>query len=282
MDVNFKLRDLLEAGMHLGHKTNKWNPNMDKYLYGSQDNIHIIDLRKTVTLLNNALSFIENISKSNGSLLFVGTKSQASDIVKVHASNCKQFYVNKRWLGGMLTNWSTISNSLNSLNKLNTKISDEKISLKKKEILKMNRQIEKIEKYLGGLKDMGSVPQAIFVIDVNKDAIAVKEANKLKIPVIAILDSNSSPEGIDYPIPGNDDSRKSIELICSLISNLITKNLKKVKVENFKEKSSKKDIKAEIPTKKDVKSKLNKGLKAVDVESLFEGTIEISTILLSS
>tara|TARA_B100001123_G_C15115373_1_gene949144 strand:+ start:264 stop:1058 length:795 start_codon:yes stop_codon:yes gene_type:complete len=261
MDVNFKLRDLLEAGMHLGHKTNKWNPNMDKYLYGSQDNIHIIDLRKTVTLLNNALSFIENISKSNGSLLFVGTKSQASDIVKVHASNCKQFYVNKRWLGGMLTNWSTISNSLNSLNKLNTKISDEKISLKKKEILKMNRQIEKIEKYLGGLKDMGSVPQAIFVIDVNKDAIAVKEANKLKIPVIAILDSNSSPEGIDYPIPGNDDSRKSIELICSLISNLITKNLKKVKVENFKEKSSKKDIKAEIPTKKDVKSKLNKTKK---------------------
>ena len=125
----------------------------------------------------------------------------------------------------------------------------------------MNRQIEKIEKYLGGLKDMGSVPQAFFVIDVNKDAIAVKEANKLKIPVIAILDSNSSPEGIDYPIPGNDDSRKSIELICSLISNLITKNLKKVKVENFKEKSSKKDIKAEIPTKKDVKSKLNKTKK---------------------
>ena len=252
MDVNFKLRDLLEAGMHLGHKTNKWNPNMDKYLYGSQDNIHIIDLRKTVTLLNNALSFIENISKSNGSLLFVGTKSQASDIVKVHASNCKQFYVNKRWLGGMLTNWSTISNSLNSLNKLNTKISDEKISLKKKEILKMNRQIEKIEKYLGGLKDMGSVPQAIFVIDVNKDAIAVKEANKLKIPVIGILDTNSSPSGIDYPIPGNDDSRKSIELICSLISSTISKNFKKI---DKKEITKKKDN-SKIPTKKEVKEKL--------------------------
>ena len=134
MNVNFKLRDLLEAGMHLGHKTNKWNPSMDQYIYGSQDNIHIIDLRKTVSLINNALSFIENISKTNGLILFIGTKSQASDIVKKYAVECKQFYVNKRWLGGMLTNWATISNSLNSLNSLNTKISNVNIRLKKKEI----------------------------------------------------------------------------------------------------------------------------------------------------
>ena len=261
MNVNFKLRDLLEAGMHLGHKTNKWNPSMDQYIYGSQDNVHIIDLRKTVSLLNETLTFVEDISKNNGLILFIGTKSQASDIVKKYAEECKQFYVNKRWLGGMLTNWETVSNSLNSLNSLNKKINNQNLKLKKKEILQMNRQIEKIEKYLGGLKEMGTVPQAIFVVDVNKDAIAVSEANKLKIPVIGILDTNSSPSGIDYPIPGNDDSRKSIELICSLISNLITKNLKKVKVENFKEKSSKKDIKAEIPTKKDVKSKLNKTKK---------------------
>tara|TARA_B100001013_G_scaffold89330_1_gene49486 strand:- start:660 stop:1424 length:765 start_codon:yes stop_codon:yes gene_type:complete len=253
MNVNFKLRDLLEAGMHLGHKTNKWNPSMDQYIYGSQDNIHIIDLRKTVSLINNALSFIENISKTNGLILFIGTKSQASDIVKKYAVECKQFYVNKRWLGGMLTNWATISNSLNSLNSLNTKISNVNLRLKKKEILQMNRQIEKIEKYLGGLKDMGTTPQAIFVVDVNKDAIAVNEANKLRIPVIAILDTNSSPEGIDYPIPGNDDSRKSIELICSLISKSMLKNKKKI---DFKENT------AEIPTKEEVKKKLKKEKKS--------------------
>ena len=256
MNVNFKLRDLLEAGMHLGHKTNKWNPSMDQYIYGSQDNIHIIDLRKTVELLTNTLTFIESISKTNGLILFIGTKSQASDIVKKYAIECKQFYVNKRWLGGMLTNWATISNSLNSLNSLNKKISNENLRLKKKEILQMNRQIEKIEKYLGGLKDMGTTPQAIFVVDVNKDAIAVSEANKLKIPVIAILDTNSSPQGIDYPIPGNDDSRKSIELICSLISKSMLKNKKKI---DFKEKTKKSTI--EIPTKKEVKKKLNKEKK---------------------
>ena len=252
MNVNFKLRDLLEAGMHLGHKTNKWNPSMDQYIYGSQDNVHIIDLRKTVSLLNETLTFVENISKNNGLILFIGTKSQASDIVKKYAEECKQFYVNKRWLGGMLTNWETVSNSLNSLNSLNKKINNQNLKLKKKEILQMNRQIEKIEKYLGGLKEMGTVPQAIFVVDVNKDAIAVSEANKLKIPVIGILDTNSSPSGIDYPIPGNDDSRKSIELICSLISSTISKNFKKiVKKEIIKKKDNSK-----IPTKKEVKEKL--------------------------
>tara|TARA_Y100000590_G_scaffold222629_1_gene251961 strand:+ start:3992 stop:4765 length:774 start_codon:yes stop_codon:yes gene_type:complete len=252
MNVNFKLRDLLEAGMHLGHKTNKWNPSMDQYIYGSQDNVHIIDLRKTVSLLNETLTFVEDISKNNGLILFIGTKSQASDIVKKYAEECKQFYVNKRWLGGMLTNWETVSNSLNSLNSLNKKINNQNLKLKKKEILQMNRQIEKIEKYLGGLKEMGTVPQAIFVVDVNKDAIAVSEANKLKIPVIGILDTNSSPSGIDYPIPGNDDSRKSIELICSLISSTISKNFKKIdKNEIIKKKDNSK-----IPTKKEVKEKL--------------------------
>ena len=261
MNINFKLRDLLEAGMHLGHKTNKWNPNMDEYIYGAQDDIHIIDLRKTVSLLNNALFFIESIVKNNGLILFIGTKSQASDIVKKYAIECKQFYVNKRWLGGMLTNWSTISNSLNLLNSLNEKVSNENLHLKKKEILQMNRQIEKIEKYLGGLKDMGSTPQAIFVIDVNKDAIAVSEANKLKIPVIAILDTNSSPIGIDYPIPGNDDSRKSIELICSLISKIITKNKKKINFKENKENIVKKKLITKVPKKEEVKRELKKEKK---------------------
>tara|TARA_B100000029_G_scaffold287925_1_gene281719 strand:+ start:991 stop:1770 length:780 start_codon:yes stop_codon:yes gene_type:complete len=258
MGENFNLRDLLDAGMHLGHRTNKWNPGMDKYIYGAQDNIHIIDLRKTVALLNDALQFIDNTTKSNGTILFVGTKSQAGDIVKKYAIDCKQFYVNKRWLGGMLTNWATISNSLNHLNSLNKKISNDNSVLKKKEILQINRQVEKIEKYLGGLKDMGAVPQAIFVVDVNRDAIAVTEANKLKIPVIAILDTNSSPKGIDYPIPGNDDSRKSIDLICSLISNITKKNSNKVKLKND---SEKKNIEMKIPSKKDVKNKIKKNKK---------------------
>ena len=261
MSINFKLRDLLDAGMHLGHKTNKWNPNMDEYIYGAQDDIHIIDLRKTVSLLNNALFFIESIVKNNGLILFIGTKSQASDIVKKYAIECKQFYVNKRWLGGMLTNWSTISNSLNLLNSLSKKVSNENLHLKKKEILQMTRQIEKIEKYLGGLKDMGSTPQAIFVIDVNKDAIAVSEANKLKIPVIGILDTNSSPIGIDYPIPGNDDSRKSIELICSLISKIITKNKKKINFKENKENIAKKKLITKIPKKEEVKRELKKEKK---------------------
>ena len=255
MSINFKLRDLLEAGMHLGHRTNKWNPHMNKYIYGSQDNIHIIDLRKTVELLNNTLSFVENTAKNNGLLLFIGTKSQASDIVKKYAEECKQFYVNKRWLGGMLTNWATISNSLNSLDSLNKKISNENLRLKKKEILQMNRQIDKIEKYLGGLKEMGSTPQAIFVVDVNKDALAVSEANKLNIPVIGILDTNSSPKGIDYPIPGNDDSRKTIELICSLLSKTIIKNEKKVNLKSVLKKNNNTN---KIPSKKDVSDKLKK------------------------
>ena len=258
MNINIKLRDLLDAGMHLGHKTNKWNPNMDKYIYGAQDDIHIIDLRKTFTLLNDAMSFIENIIKNNGLILFIGTKSQASDIIKKYATECEQFYVNKRWLGGMLTNWNTISNSLNFLNSLNKKVSNENLNLKKKEILQMNRKIEKIEKYLGGLKDMGSIPQAIFVVDVNKDAIAVNEANKLKIPVIAILDTNSSPIGIDYPIPGNDDSRKTIELICSLISKIVIKNKKKINFKENKEGIEKKTVITKIPKKEEVKKELKK------------------------
>ena len=261
MNINIKLRDLLEAGMHLGHKTNKWNPNMDKYIYGSQDSIHIIDLRKTFTLLNSALSFIESTIKNNGLILFIGTKSQASDIVKKHAIECKQFYVNKRWLGGMLTNWNTISNSLNFLNSLNKKVSNENLRLKKKEILQMNRQIEKIEKYLGGLKDMGSLPHAIFVVDVNKDSIAVNEANKLKIPVIGILDTNSSPIGIDYPIPGNDDSRKSIELICSLISKTVLKNKQKINIKENKQDKEKKTVITKIPKKNEVKKELKKRKK---------------------
>ena len=256
MDANYTLRDLLNAGLHLGHRKNKWNPKMNEFIFGIRNDLHIIDLRKTVTLLKEALDFVKKIASSDGRILFVGTKLQANDIVRKHATDCNQFYVNKRWLGGMLTNWLTISNSINRLNKLNTDIAKEDMGFKKKEILQMNRQINKIEKFLGGLKDMGKVPQAIFVVDVNKDSLAVAEANKLNIPIIAILDTNSSPIGIDYPIPGNDDSRKSLDLICSLISETIKKNLKKKDVDTEKQIFEKK-----IPSKKDVKKKVSKGKK---------------------
>ena len=250
------IKQLLEAGVHLGHKTFRWNPKMSKFIFGSKDSIHIIDLVQTLEMTKSALQEIHKCVASGGKILFVSTKKQASDAISTLAKDTGQYYVSHRWLGGMLTNWETVSNSLNSLNSLNKKINNQNLKLKKKEILQMNRQIEKIEKYLGGLKEMGTVPQAIFVVDVNKDAIAVSEANKLKIPVIAILDTNSSPQGIDYPIPGNDDSRKSIELICSLISKSMLKNKKK---NDFKEKTKKSTI--EIPTKKEVKKKLNKEKK---------------------
>lgn len=251
MQENYTIRDLIQAGLHLGHKTKKWNPRMKPYIYGSRNNLHIIDLRKTFLLLKDALEFIKSIVEVEGKILFIGTKLQAADIIKKHALECNQYYVNKRWLGGMLTNWSTISNSLNYLNDLDQELSKEDVGLKKKELLQMTRRKNKIEKSLGGLKNMGKLPEAIFVVDVNKDSLAVSEANKLKIPVIAILDSNSSPIGIDYPIPGNDDSRKSIELICSLISKKISKNFKK-KSETINENSD--TIKGvKIPSKKEVK-----------------------------
>ena len=253
MQDNYTLRDLLNARLHLGHKTNKWNPKMAPFIYGSENNVHIIDLRKTFDLLQNALDFVKKIVSNEGKILFIGTKLQANNIIKNYAIECNQFYVNKRWLGGMLTNWSTISNSINHLNNLNEKLSKKEIGLKKKEILQMKRQINKIENSLGGLKEMGNLPEAIFVVDVNKDAIAVSEANKLKIPVIAILDTNSSPIGVDYPIPGNDDSRKSIELICSLISKQIKKYFK-VKKTKVNEKDS---IKTKIPSKDKVKKKMD-------------------------
>ena len=258
MQVSYTLRDLINAGLHLGHKTKKWNPKMSQFIYGSKNDLHIIDLRQTYTLLQRVLDFVKNIAENQGKILFIGTKQQANNIVKKYALECNQFYVNKRWLGGMLTNWTTISNSISYLNSLNNKLSKKEAVLKKKEILQINRRINKIEKSLGGLKEMGTLPEAIFVIDVNKDAIAVSEANKLKIPVIAILDTNSSPDGINYPIPGNDDSRKSIELICSLIAQQIKKHFKIKKNDNLKEKSF---VKGNVPTKEDVKNEILKKKK---------------------
>ena len=214
----FTMRQLLEAGVHFGHHTRRWNPKMKEFIFGHRNNIHIIDLEKTVPLLYNALEFLYNITKNNGYVLFVGTKRSASEIVATSAKNCGQFYVNHRWLGGMLTNWETVSKSIKTLKDLENKfVSEDSNSLTKKEKLNIERSKDKLELTLGGIKEMSNIPDALFIIDVNKEAIAVAEANKLNIPVVAICDTNTDPSNIDFPIPGNDDAVRAVSLYCDLV-----------------------------------------------------------------
>ncbi len=218
----FTMRQLLEAGIHFGHHTRRWNPKMEEFIFGERNNIHIIDLEKTVPMLYTALETIHEIAKKGGKILFVGTKRSASEIIASSATNCGQFYVNHRWLGGMLTNWETVSKSIKRLKELESKIESGEInSLTKKEKLNIERSKEKLELNLGGIKNMPNLPDAIFVIDINKEAIAVQEARKLKIPVIAICDTNTNPNVIDFAIPGNDDAVRSISLYCDLIGSAI-------------------------------------------------------------
>lgn len=223
----FTMRQLLEAGAHFGHRTMRWNPKMAPYIFGVRNGIHIIDLQQTVPLLYRALQAVQETVSRGGRVLFVGTKSQASEIITEAAKRCGQYYVNHRWLGGMLTNWNTVSASIKTLNNLEKQLADTEIVLSKKERLSISRQKEKIEKSLGGIREMGGLPRILFVIDTNREDIAVKEAQRLGIPVIAILDSNSNPDGIDYPVPGNDDSTKAIELYCDLIAKSVISGLQK-------------------------------------------------------
>ncbi len=225
MMPTFTMRQLLEAGVHFGHQTRRWNPKMDSYLFGSRGGIHIIDLQQTVPMLHAALDVIRQTVANGGKVLFVGTKRQASQKVKEAASLCGQYYVNHRWLGGMLTNWKTISQSITHLRELEEQFAEGTHGFTKKELLTLERERNKLELSLGGIKDMGGVPEILFVIDTNKEDIAVKEANKLGIPVVAIVDSNSNPDGIDYLIPGNDDAQRAIELYCTLISAAILDGL---------------------------------------------------------
>ena len=215
---DFSMRQLLEAGVHFGHQTHRWNPKMDKYIFGKRNNIHILDLSQTVPLLHNALKQVSDTVARGGRVLFVGTKRTASEQVADAARRSAQYYVNARWLGGMLTNWKTISNSIKRLRELEELLAGEQAGFKKKELLKLTRERDKLERALGGIKDMGGTPDMIFVIDTNKEAIAVLEAAKLKIPVCAVLDSNSDTDNIDLPIPGNDDASRAIALYCDLIA----------------------------------------------------------------
>ncbi|MBL4748454.1 MAG: 30S ribosomal protein S2 [Magnetovibrio sp.] len=219
----FTMRQLLEAGVHFGHSTRRWNPKMAPYLFGARNKIHIIDLGQTTPLLGRAMEAVRDVVSGGGRVLFVGTKRQAAEKVAETARGCGQYYVNHRWLGGMMTNWKTISGSIKRLRTLDEQLGDvSKVEgLTKKELLQMTRERDKLELALGGIKEMGGLPDILVVIDTNKEAIAVAEANKLGIPVVGILDSNSDPKGIDYPVPGNDDALRAITTYCELIAGAV-------------------------------------------------------------
>lgn len=228
---NFNMRQLLEAGVHYGHQTHRWNPKMGPYIYGDRNNIHIIDLRETVPMLHRAMVAVREVVASGGRVLFVGTKRQASTVLADAAKSCGQYYVNHRWLGGMLTNWKTISNSIRRLRTLEEQLDQEHTGLTKKETLQLTREKEKLERALGGIKEMGGLPDILFVIDTNKEEIAIFEARKLGIPVVAVVDSNCDPEMVDYPIPGNDDAARAISLYLDLISRSVIAGLQREQVD---------------------------------------------------
>lgn len=217
----FTMRQLLEAGVHFGHSTRRWNPKMAPYLFGTRNGIHIIDLEQTSPLLHQSLVVIRDVVAGGGRVLFVGTKRQASEKVAEAARRCGQYFVNHRWLGGMMTNWRTISNSIKRLRDLEALTAEETTGLTKAENLRLRREQEKLERALGGIKDMGDRPSILFVIDTNKESLAIAEANKLHIPVVAILDSNSDPVGVQFPIPGNDDALRAVTLYCDLVAEAV-------------------------------------------------------------
>ncbi len=225
------VKELLEAGVHLGHKTFRWNPKMKKYIFGEKNSIHIIDLSKTLELLNNALLELHKSVSSGGKVLFVSTKKQASELIAEVAKETDNYFVNFRWLGGMLTNWNTISNSIKRLKNIKKNLVEEDTGFTKKELIKMNLEKDKLERSLGGISEMKKLPNIIFIIDTNIESLAVLEAKKLGIPIIGILDSNSDPDNIDFPIPGNDDARRAINLYCDLIKKTILDAKKNIKVE---------------------------------------------------
>ncbi|HCV61845.1 MAG TPA: 30S ribosomal protein S2, partial [Alphaproteobacteria bacterium] len=224
---SFTMRQLLEAGVHFGHHTRRWNPKMERFIFGTRNNIHILDLQQTVPMLYQALNVISQTAARGGRILFVGTKPAAAQSVADAARSCGQYFVNHRWLGGMMTNWNTVSQSIRRLRTLEDRLGGEEVqSLTKKETLQLTRELEKLERTLGGIKEMGGLPDLVFIIDTNKESIAVQEANTLGIPVIAVVDSNASPDGVDYPVPGNDDALRAITLYCDLVSGAVLDGLK--------------------------------------------------------
>jgi len=257
---NVTIKQLLEAGVHLGHKTFRWNPKMEEFIFGSKNSIHIIDLVQTLEMTNTALLEIHKCITSGGKILFVSTKKQAAGTISNLAKDTSQFYVNHRWLGGMLTNWKTISNSIKRYKKLSRDLKIENTGFTKKENLKMGKQRDKLERSLGGIADMAKLPDMIFIIDTNVEDLAVNEASKLNIPIVAIVDSNSDPTRINFPIPGNDDARRAINLYCELVKKTILdaqKHISKSDEEDLK-KTDEKDLKIETKNEKPFQKELKK------------------------
>ena len=271
------IKQLLEAGVHLGHKTFRWNPKMSQFIFGSKNSIHIIDLVQTLELTQTALNEIHKCISSGGKILFVSTKKQATESISMLANDTSQYYVNHRWLGGMLTNWKTISNSIKRYKKLREDLKKENTGFTKKEFLKMGSERDKLERSLGGIADMKKIPNMIFIIDTNIESLAVKEAQKLNIPIVAILDTNSDPTGIAHPIPGNDDARRAINLYCELIKETILdaqKNITHDENAELKIKTDNSDPKVSI---EEVKSKIKKEPKEKKTKTIFEKIKKLAT-----
>jgi len=248
---NVTIQQLLEAGVHLGHKTLRWNPKMKKYIFGKRDSIHIIDLTQTLELTKVALEKVHEVISNNGKILFVSTKKQASEAIAEVAKETDQYFVNYRWLGGMLTNWGTISNSIKKLKQLELNLVSENRGFTKKELLKMSVKKDKLQRSLGGISEMKKVPDLVFIIDTNYESLAIQESVKLGIPIVAILDSNSNPDGIDYPIPGNDDARRAIDLYCNLIKETIVSAKSSISVVEKKESEKKENKSSKTVQEKD-------------------------------
>ncbi|WP_138380134.1 30S ribosomal protein S2 [Luteithermobacter gelatinilyticus] len=246
---SFTMRQLLEAGVHFGHQAHRWNPRMGEYIFGVRNKVHIINLSITVPLLHRALEQIRDVTAAGGRVLFVGTKRQASAPIAEAAKRCGQFYVNHRWLGGMLTNWQTISNSIKRLKHLEEILGQEHSGLTKKEILQLTREQEKLERSLGGIKDMGGLPNILFVIDTNKEELAIQEAKKLGIPVVAVVDTNSNPDNVDFPIPGNDDATRAIQMYCDLVADAVLDGIQQELTEQGVDIGASEDVAVEtLPT----------------------------------
>ena len=260
---NLTIQQLLEAGVHLGHKTFRWNPKMKNYIFGKKNSIHIIDLVQTLQLTKEALSKVSSIIASGGKILFVSTKKQATESIANLAKDTSQYYVNYRWLGGMLTNWKTISNSIKKLKQINEALGDENTGFTKKEIIKMGLKRDKLERSLGGILEMKGIPDLIFIIDTNYEKLAIKEAAKLNIPIIAILDTNSDPTGIDYPIPGNDDARRAINLYCDLLKQTIQNAQNEIKISSDKNDEIK-TLNNKIKVEETKDKKENKKMRLID------------------
>ena len=274
-EPSFTIRDLLESGAHFGHRTMRWNPKMAPYIYGSRNGIHIIDLTQTAILLNEATRILREVAKKKGKILFVCTKKQGAESIKELAENNNQFYVNHKWLGGMLTNWKTVSQSIKKIRFIESQLSDENSKLLKKEQVVLNKQKEKLMNNLGGIRTMGTLPDLLFVVDTVKESLAINEAKSLGIPVMAIVDTNSDPDIIDYPIPGNDDSIKAIQLYCKIFNDAL-KDIKVIRTEKKPVANSKSTTKKKVGDNKKVTKKpsLKKETKK---EVVAENTAETTT-----